>query len=192
MSFNNLGSISSIDDVDAQLQANEEEALKGLKKTSGRITDYTLENFFFSFWLNFSVGILMVLIFLCYRNLRGDQETLEMKLAHKMEGSKKSSRNKKTEQAVVVNDLDTGNDPLQIHRQSESAPQPLPPNVNGDNGQAASALSKISNMDSEVGDEKEVDVHSHLSDREKNLMSLIGQDIKQMNFIGLLQIIDEK
>ena len=47
---------------------------------AGRVSDFTLENFFYNMWLNIALATVIILFFTFYRQVRGDKTLLKQKL----------------------------------------------------------------------------------------------------------------
>jgi hypothetical protein len=61
-----------------------------MQLTSGRVSNFTLENFLYNIWLNLSITLLTIGIFWLYRYFRNDNETLKQKLEFQSRGLKKN------------------------------------------------------------------------------------------------------
>jgi len=53
---------------------------KEITDNSGRVSDFTLQNFFFNMWFSISLATMILIFFNVYRRLRQDDQTFKQKI----------------------------------------------------------------------------------------------------------------
>ena len=73
----------------------------------GRVSDFTLENFFYNIWMNIAIVLLIIGFFTFYRRFRGDDLTLKLKLKEKSLGSKEKFKKEGDDKLVTETSNET-------------------------------------------------------------------------------------
>jgi hypothetical protein len=70
--------------MDLELKKNQTANITDeILNNAGRVSDFTLENFFYNMWLNIAIATVVIIFFTFYRQIRGDKNLLKEKLKDK-------------------------------------------------------------------------------------------------------------
>lgn len=59
------------------------EITKEITDNSGRVSDFTLQNFFLNMWFSIFIATIILIFFNVYRRLRKDDQTFKLKIKNK-------------------------------------------------------------------------------------------------------------